>query len=357
MRCPTLAELPPPPPGRRGWPWTEESPPLPEVMSGGRPWPRVSIVTPSYNQAPFLEETIRSVLLQGYPDLEYIICDGGSTDGSVEIIRKYEPWLAWWCSEPDAGQADAINKGWARATGEVLAWLNSDDVYMPGALACVARRWQECPSADVLCGDAFEFEKPWGIIGRIRPGRVTPLDLLRWCVIPQPSAFVRRKAIQSAGLLDQGLRYAMDFELWIRLSLAGHAFAYLPVPLSIMRYHGSSKTMTQAPRMGMEWLAVRERVLAAHPELAAQRADIMGHGYLALAYTYRGALDPASLRRALVQALRLHPRLVLSKRFLALLPAVLLTSRTAVLARRADRLLKSCACAAQRAGSGSDRAG
>src|SRR5512140_3007798 len=135
MRCPTLSELPTSPPGKTGWPWTEESPQMTDALPDGLPWPCVSIVTPSYNQAQFIEETIRSVLLQGYPDLEYIIIDGGSMDSSVEIIRKYELWLAYWVSEKDSGQSHAINKGMKTATGEVVAWLNSDDTLTPDALA------------------------------------------------------------------------------------------------------------------------------------------------------------------------------------------------------------------------------
>jgi GT2 family glycosyltransferase len=138
MRCPTLDQLPPPPPGKAGWPWTEESAPLPEVQPGGQPWPRVSVITPSYNQGEFTEETIRSVLLQGYPDLEYMIIDGGSSDASLEIIRKYEPWLAYSVSEPDRGQTHAINKGWMRATGGILAYINTDDCYLHGAIATAA---------------------------------------------------------------------------------------------------------------------------------------------------------------------------------------------------------------------------
>src|SRR5215469_2917833 len=118
MRNARLADLPPPPAGHTGWPWTIESMPSPPARTDGSPWPTISIVTPSYNQGQFIEETIRSVLLQGYPALEYIIIDGGSTDQSVEIIKKYEPWLTYWISESDRGQSHAINKGFKRATGE-----------------------------------------------------------------------------------------------------------------------------------------------------------------------------------------------------------------------------------------------
>src|SRR5262245_16909311 len=138
MRCPTLAELPPPPVGKIGWPWTIETLKLPSVSSDGLPWPSISIVTPSYNQGQFIEETIRSVLLQGYPNLEYIIIDGGSKDQTVDIIHKYEPWLTYWVSRKDRGQAHAINDGLRRASGTIFNWINSDDVLAPNALATIA---------------------------------------------------------------------------------------------------------------------------------------------------------------------------------------------------------------------------
>src|SRR4029453_6333928 len=125
MRTPLIEELPPPPPGRSGWPWTEASPPPP--TPGGKAWPTISIVTPSFNQAEYLEETVRSVLLQGYPNLEYFVLDGGSTDGSVEILRRYDAFLSGWVSERDKGQSDAINRGFARCAGTVVNWLCSDD--------------------------------------------------------------------------------------------------------------------------------------------------------------------------------------------------------------------------------------
>ena len=138
MRYPSYKDLPIPPHKKSGWPWTEESRQLPDTMPDGSFWPKISIVTPSYNQGQYLEETIRSVLLQGYPNLEYLIIDGGSTDNSVEIIHKYEPWLHYWISEPDNGQSEAINKGFSKATGDILNFINSDDFLHPRAFEVIA---------------------------------------------------------------------------------------------------------------------------------------------------------------------------------------------------------------------------
>jgi hypothetical protein len=138
VRCPTLRDLPSPPPGRTGWPWTEASAPtLPPTTPDGQPWPRITIVTPSFNQGAFVEATLRSVLLQGYPDLEYLVLDGGSTDGSVEIIKKYAPWLSYWVSEPDGGQSA---RGLRRGSGLFATWINSDDMLCRDALVTHASR-------------------------------------------------------------------------------------------------------------------------------------------------------------------------------------------------------------------------
>ena len=154
--------LPPAPAHCTGWPWTTHTTATPATELS---WPRISIVTPSYNQGHYLEETIRSVLLQGYPNLEYIVIDGGSQDNSLEIIQKYQPWIAYWHSQPDRGQADALNQGFARATGEICAYLNSDDLFLPNTLFSVAIAFAQhrCTwlASRVLVGESIPDTKVW----------------------------------------------------------------------------------------------------------------------------------------------------------------------------------------------------
>lgn len=228
MATSQLHELPPPHQHKVGWPWTEETPTLPEKMLSGRAWPRISVVTPSFNQADYLEETIRSVLLQGYPNLEYFVFDGGSQDGSAEIIREYTPWLKSWASEPDRGQSHAINKGWSASTGDILAYLNSDDCYYPGTLKTIAELWDWDPSISVLVG-AIAFIEPDSHRRREVPPYLksqSPLDLsllapAQW-FLPQQSTFLLRVPLDRVGrFVREDLHYTMDRELLYRICRQG----------------------------------------------------------------------------------------------------------------------------------------
>lgn len=243
---PTLSELPPAPRGRAGWPWTEESPPLPKETPNGRPWPRISIVTPSYNQGRFIEEVIRSVLLQGYPNLEYIIIDGGSTDESLDIIRKYADWLTHWVSEPDSGQANAINKGFSHAQGDVLAWLNSDDIYEAGTLSTVAQRLNPLDGPLVVFGDCLAIDEqgnPKHIYRGIERPFLRRLCYWRGWNLPQPTVFWTREVWERVGPLDESLHLALDYDLFLRMS-RHYEFRHVGKVLARYRQHASAKSGT-----------------------------------------------------------------------------------------------------------------
>jgi glycosyltransferase involved in cell wall biosynthesis len=241
---PTLAELPAPPPGLTGWPWTEASSPLPKSPPGGGDWPRISMITPSYNQGRYIEETIRSVLLQGYPNLEYHLIDGGSTDESVEIIRKYEPWLSGWVSEKDAGQSDAINKGFARCSGEVFNWICSDDVLSKGALETVGAKFSGSSECDVLAGACFcqYDDEPAKSKVRQAPGvkwENTPYAEGIW----QPSCFWRKSLVKRKDLVVRDLHFCMDRELWCYLLDGGGKWCWTDKVLSVYRFTGDNKSV------------------------------------------------------------------------------------------------------------------
>jgi glycosyltransferase involved in cell wall biosynthesis len=189
-------------------------------MPSGDAWPKISIVTPSYNQARFIEETIRSVLLQGYPNLEYIIIDGGSTDHSVEIIKRYEQWLSHWVSEQDRGQSDAINKGFNRASGQIYAWLNSDDYLLKNALRNVAMAYLGSPGAGGWFGGCLQVDESGDTLLIVCPNRLDAEALGGWGenAVTQPACFFSAKAWRECGPLDQDLHYAMDFDLWLKIA-------------------------------------------------------------------------------------------------------------------------------------------
>jgi glycosyltransferase involved in cell wall biosynthesis len=220
----------------------------------------VSIITPSFNQASFLETTIRSVLEQDHPEIEYIIVDGGSTDGSVEIIRKYADRLAWWVSQPDKGQTDAINQGFARAKGDVLAWMNSDDTYEPGAVRAAVEYLVVHPQVGMVYGDANYINADGKVIGRFPAAQTDYARLRRGYVhVPQQASFFRADLWRKVAPLDPSFYFAMDYDLWVRLAKLA-PLVYLPGRVwANFRLHGSGKTISADARCWPEMLRVHRR--------------------------------------------------------------------------------------------------
>ena len=249
-RAISIEELPAPPDGKQGWPWTVA--PSAETALGVDP-PRCTVVTPSYNQAEFLEETIRSVLLQDYPELEYIIIDGGSTDGSAELIAKYEPWLSYWVSESDAGQADAINKGFSRATGNVVAWLNSDDYYCPHAVSRAMGVMGGRQPPICVYGDCYVVGKD----GELVANRLSPVfckdRLYVQDYITQPATFFDYECARRIGFLDVSLQWTLDWDLWLRLAQEG-PLSHMDDTLACARVYAENKTLSGGEKRNAEIL-------------------------------------------------------------------------------------------------------
>ncbi len=232
-----LEQLPPPlKQGRTGFPWTEETRPR-----TGQHWPKITVVTPSFNQAEFLEETIRSVLLQNYPNLEYIVIDGGSTDGSVEIIQHYSDYLTYWVSEPDNGQADAINKGFSRSTGDIMGWLNSDDLLLSDALYKIATFFCEKKQAKVATGLKKVYDQDSRFRFNVYLGRPTDAFVRHWYLVNQEATYWRQEVWENIGPLDADLMFALDFEYWQRMLNYGYSFELIPSYLAVFRRHEDAK--------------------------------------------------------------------------------------------------------------------
>ena len=219
--------------------------------------PLVSVVTPSLNMGRFLEDTIASVLDQDYPSVEYLVLDGGSRDNTADILKRQEGRLRY-LSEPDRGQADAVNRGFAMTSGAIFAFLNADDTYLPGAVSAAVRAFAEHPEAGVVYGDAWYVAEEGH---RIAPYPVEAFDaanLERRCYICQPAAFFRRKAFAAAGMLDASLRYALDYDLWIRMARR-YPMVKIDRYLANSRVHAQTKTMGQMGPAMRETLAVLKR--------------------------------------------------------------------------------------------------
>jgi len=229
--------------------------------------PRITVITPSFNQAPFLEQTIRSVLDQDYPNLEYIVVDGGSTDGSQEIIERYAGRLHWWCSEPDRGQSHALNKGLSKATGDVIAYLNSDDWYLPGVLAEVGDFFRDHPETDFLYGRCRMVDEE-GQTLRVHHGDIRTLaELLDlWGVwwrerqFVQPECFWSRRIFLKAGSFREDITNAFDYEYWTRLFLAGANVERTDEEICCFRLHSAQKS-ADAELTAREELDIVEPIL------------------------------------------------------------------------------------------------
>jgi glycosyltransferase involved in cell wall biosynthesis len=229
-----LKLLPAPPAGKTGWPWTEES--SPAAYDDNTTWPKLTIITPSYNQGRFLEQTIRSVLLQNYPNLEYLVIDGGSTDNSKDIIEKYSPWLSYSQSEKDKGQSHAINLGFSLASGDYMAWINSDDYYLKDVFRLVARGFI-AGKVDFIYGYAYNFHVN---TARFELLKVNPLldYFIRIPTLPQPSCFWAARIHQP---INEALQCSLDYELWLRI-IKGNTRRLIKQPLSVANVHEDAKT-------------------------------------------------------------------------------------------------------------------
>jgi glycosyltransferase involved in cell wall biosynthesis len=228
-----------------GWPWDEEV--SHDAYGKSINWPKISIITPSFNQGHFIEETIRSVLAQNYPNLEFIIIDGGSTDETVSILKKYSDWLTYWESVPDRGQSHAINKGLKRSSGDIINWLNSDDWYLPNTLLEVALQFVNDPQVDVVSGHEYHVETKENIF--LSGGTYLKSSLeetIEMCQIAQPSTFFRADKMHRVGPLSEHFHYLMDGEFWIRylLLFGQNNFKKMSVPLVNFRLHRDSKSVS-----------------------------------------------------------------------------------------------------------------
>ncbi|MEN9563062.1 MAG: hypothetical protein RIR73_1306 [Chloroflexota bacterium] len=275
----------------------------------------VSIITPSYNQAKYLEHTMLSVLNQDHPHIEYIVVDGASTDGSVEIIKKYAGKLAHWESAKDKGQAEAINKGFARATGEIVAWLNSDDYYLPGTISAAVKVFEENPDVVLVYANMLAVDENGKTFNTLNYKKLTLEDLMCFQIIGQPSVFIRRSALQKTSGLDLTFHFLLDHLLWIKIAKQGKLL-HINQTWSAARYHAEAKNVAKAAEFGLEAFRILETI-AQDKDLAATllKIDRRAHAS-AFRVDARYLLDgglPGKALQAWFRALFIYPPVALKR--------------------------------------------
>lgn len=283
------------------------------MENNNQSWPKISVVTPSYNQGQFIEETIRSVLLQGYPNLEFIIIDGGSTDNTIEIIKKYEPWIAYWISEPDRGQSHAVNKGISRATGDIVFWLNSDDIVLPEAFIRIAQEFINHPDAAIVIGQARIISAKGEQVGDLRSEFSTWEDIVTTPTnkIRQVSSFFSRALFDELGLIDETLEIAMDNELLTRFTRV-YPPKIIPDYVAAFRSQPDSKSFKQRILGYKEVDRIRQALLKGDSLLPKYKAK-SANNWLNIART---GLFPLSDRFfCLYSAFKIKPGIIFTKEF------------------------------------------
>jgi glycosyltransferase involved in cell wall biosynthesis len=271
--------------------------------------PLVSIITPSYNQARFLEATLRSVLEQDYPNIEYLVVDGASTDGSVDIIRRYADRLTWWVSEKDSGQSDAVNKGLRRARGEIVGWLNSDDVYLPGAVSAAVAAFRSSPDAAVVYGDALAIDVDGRSFNLMHARQYSLVDLMAFNIICQPAAFMRRSVLEQVEYLNPAYHLLMDNLLWMNMARVA-PLVYVPKAWAAARYHDQAKNRTHGAAYGREARVLIDDLKARSEfaeSIAANEKRIMAGVNRFDAFYLTDAGQPGDALRAYGRAFRLNP--------------------------------------------------